>query len=211
MRVLPESPEAIAEALRVLAAGGSVAHATETCYGLACDLSNPDAVAKLFRVKARPETQPVSALFPSVEEAKRYVEWNDEAERLARQHLPGPLTLILPLKQHPSTPLFPTPVRPGTGQTRNQQPTVGIRVSPHPVAQELARRFGKPISTTSANVHAQPNPYSAGEIARQFADAKEPPDLIIDGGALPERPPSSVVDLSQNDKKIVRRAPLQSL
>ena len=96
LHILPESPASLEEALLVLRLGGIVIHATETCYGLACDLRNPEAVQRLFTVKQRPENQPVSALFSSIEEAKKYVEWNDRAEVLAKEFLPGPLTLILP-------------------------------------------------------------------------------------------------------------------
>src|SRR5262245_56720739 len=109
MRLLPVSAGALQEALSLLQNGGVVAHATETCYGLACDLRNPDAVTRLFVIKRRPLTQPVSALFASVEDAKRYVEWNDRAEELARTYLPGPLTLILPLRPDAPARLFPMP------------------------------------------------------------------------------------------------------
>ena len=198
MRTLPVSPTAIVEALEVLRAGGIVAHATETCYGLACDLSSTAAVAKLFRIKRRPGTQPVSALFASVEKAKRYVEWNDRAEELTLEHLPGPLTLILPLRTDAPVLLLPTP------DPRYPSPTVGIRISPHPVALELVTRFGSPLSTTSANVHGKPNPYSAEDIAAQFRDAADQPDLILDSGRLPPTPPSTVMDLSTTNETVRR-------
>ena len=63
---------------------------------------------KLFAIKARPEDQPVSALFPSVEEAKKYVQWNDEADVLAQKHLPGPLTLILLKRSDAPMQIFPS-------------------------------------------------------------------------------------------------------
>src|SRR4030042_823855 len=98
MHILPSSPQAIDQALGILSRGGVVAHATETCYGLACDLTNPEALERLFAIKERPKDQPVSALFPSVAEAKKYVVWNEEAEKLAQKFLPGPLRLIFPLR-----------------------------------------------------------------------------------------------------------------
>src|SRR3989344_9622501 len=98
MKIIP-AKSGIEQALSVLRSGGVIAHATETCYGFACDLTNPTAVEKLFDIKQRPTSQPVSAMFSSVEEAKRWVEWGDEAEKLAKQYLPGSLTLILPLKR----------------------------------------------------------------------------------------------------------------
>lgn len=197
MRTVPLSPEATEEALRILAHGGVVAHATETCYGFACDLTNPSAVAKLFAVKGRSAAQPVSALFASVEEAKKYALWNDRAEELADQYLPGPLTLILPLRKNAPL-IFPTPAP-------NPHPTLGIRISSHPLAMELATRFGRPLSTTSANMHGEPSPYSAQEIERQFQSSSQQPDLLLDSGELPSTPASTIVDLSQSGGSQTRR------
>ena len=109
MIILPDNEEAIAAAIVILRDGGVVAHATETCYGFACDMTNETAVRKLFAIKERSEDHPVSALFPSVEEAKHYVLWNEEAEKLAADSLPGPLTLILPLLSSAPQKLFPIP------------------------------------------------------------------------------------------------------
>ncbi|MDD5056119.1 MAG: L-threonylcarbamoyladenylate synthase [Candidatus Peribacteraceae bacterium] len=203
MKILSVSSAAIQEVLIALRGGGVIAHATETCYGLACDLTNPAAVRKLFRIKKRSADQPVSALFSSVEEAKKYVEWNNEAEKLAKEFLPGPLTLIL--RQRSDAPIIF--IKP---ETRNQKPTtdlpttIGIRISSHPLAQELVQRFGKPISTTSANIHGLPNTYSSREIIAQFHGQSAQPDLIIDSGDLPKNKPSRIVDLSQGEAKEVR-------
>lgn len=194
MEILPPSPENIKQAVAILRAGGTVAHATETCYGLACDLQNRQAIQELFKLKQRPETMPVSALFESIDQAKQYVEWNELANQLAHEHLPGPLTLVLPMK-HEKT-LFPTP---------QGSRTVGIRVSPHPTAVELVRAFGSPISTTSANIHGEPNSYSPTEIASQFRKEDRNPDLLLDSGSLPEEGESStVVDISCGTVEILR-------
>jgi L-threonylcarbamoyladenylate synthase len=197
MRVLPLTPQAIDLALSVLEGGGIVAHPTETCYGLACDLTNPSAVARLFALKKRQPDQPISALFSSLHHAKEYVEWNAKADDLAKKHLPGPLTLILPLHSNTPNTLFPTP--------RNERrTTIGVRISSHPIAQELVERFGKPLSTTSANIHGQPASYSTQEIVAQFPD--DPPDvLLIDGGPLPLRPPSTIIDLTGPSPQEIRR------
>jgi L-threonylcarbamoyladenylate synthase len=187
----------IEEALDVLARGGIVAHATETCYGLACDLTNADAVARLFALKKRPLDQPVSALFASVGDAKKYVEWNERAEELARAHLPGPLTMILRVRADAPMKLFPTP---GGGDT------IGVRVSSHPLAHELAKRFGRPLSTTSANVHGGANPYSAEEVKRQLNIQHSTFNiLLLDSGPLPPVPPSTIVNLADPDAKIFRQ------
>jgi L-threonylcarbamoyladenylate synthase len=128
----------------------------------------------------------VSALFPSIEAAKEFVQWNTRAEALAEKYLPGPLTLILPLRRS-AHPLFPTP---------EGGKTVGVRISPHPIASSLALLFGEPLSTTSANLHGKPNPYSVADLAEQFDHQPVQPDLILDSGILPPTPPSTVLDLT---------------
>lgn len=199
MKIIPFSNEAIAEAMEILKNGGVIAHATETCYGLACDLSKPDAVKKLFAIKARPEHQPVSALFASVDQAKDYVEWNDRAEELAKQYLPGPLTIILPMRKDAVRQLYPF-VNSQFSILNSPFKTIGVRISSSPVAQSLVSAYQSPLSTTSANLHGLPNPYSAEDIATQFADHEPEPDLVIDSGTLPQNPPSTVVNLSGDDQ-----------
>lgn len=197
MKILPFAKESLAEAIRILQSGGVIAHATETCYGLACDLSNIDAVKKLFAIKQRPGHQPVSGLFPSIDEAKKWVIWNEKAEELAAQYLPGPLTVILPMRSDAPTLLIPNP-------NPNPNPSLGIRISSHPHAMQLATVAGFPISTTSANVHGKPNPYSAEDIAEQFKDQTFQPDLILDSGTLPQVPPSTVINLTTDEDKTLR-------
>ncbi|HVW67001.1 MAG TPA: L-threonylcarbamoyladenylate synthase [Candidatus Peribacteraceae bacterium] len=211
MRILPFTDESLIEAVSILHGGGVIAHATETCYGLACDLSNREAVEKLFRIKKRPVTQPVSGLFASVNDARQYVIWTDRADELAKQYLPGPLTLILPMREDAPKRLYPVvsgqwSVVSSEKESRitNHLPlaTIGVRISSHPHAQMLVEKFGSVISTTSANVHGLPNPYSADDIAAQFADAAEVPDLVLDDGLLPQVPPSTVINLATEEQEV---------
>lgn len=187
MKVLPSDNNGIGTALSILHGGGIVAHATETCYGFACDLKNPDAVMKLFKIKDRPLDQPVSALFATVSDAQRYVLWNEEAGKLANEHLPGPLTLILPVRPDAPRKLH-VMMKPAT--------SIGMRVSSNPIAQALIEKFKSPLSTTSANLHGQPNPYSPEDIQKQFAGRRFQPDLILDSGVLRHNPPSTIIDLT---------------
>jgi L-threonylcarbamoyladenylate synthase len=144
-------------------------------------------VERLFQVKQRPVEQPVSGLFHDHDQAATYVVWTPAASALAEKFLPGPLTIILPLKEEMPMLIFPTP---GGGKN------LGVRISSHPVAQMLAAKMGRPITTTSANLHGKPNPYSADDIRLQFAEQKLQPTLILDSGILPPTPPSTVVDLT---------------
>lgn len=199
-----EAKSGMKQALDVLHSGGLVIHATETCYGIACDLTNPDAVRKLFAVKQRPETQPVSALFSSLDQAKQFVVFSEKALTLAREYLPGPLTIVLPAQQHPLAQLHVCPP-PLTTNHYSLTTNLGLRFSSHPLAQHLAEGFGKPIATTSANLHGKPNPYSAEEIRTQFAGSSPLPDLILDSGVLPITPPSTVIEIVGDALRVLRR------
>lgn len=192
MKILLPNRNGVNKALSVLRDGGVVAHATETCYGLACDLRNSDAVTRLFKIKQRPPNQPVSALFSSVEEAKKYVEWNAEADKLAEKYLPGPLTIILPGKK--GAPFALHPILNSQFLILN---SLGVRLSSHPLAQQLVMEFASPLSTTSANIHGRPNTYSPSDILEQFEHQAFKPDFILDSGVIQINPPSTVVDLTQ--------------
>jgi len=213
MKALPVSESSIQAALEILRSGGIVAHATETCYGLACDLQNPDALQKLFAIKKRPHTQPVSALFSSIEEAQKYTEWNDAAQALAKKHLPGPLTIILKTLPQTPTPIFITPqVSHLTSQVSSlisHISSIGIRISSHPTAQKLVEAFGSPLSTTSANIHGEQNPYSVTEIQKQYAGNDLLPDLILDDGDLPKNESSTIVNMSKDTMEVVRKGGIE--
>lgn len=193
MNIQPVSEKSIQEAIKILREGGVVAHATETCYGLACDLGNATAVEKLFAIKQRPLNQPVSALFSTIDQSQQYLEWNEGALMLGTQHLPGPLTIIL-LKK-PGCALHVCPAG---------SESVGVRISSHPTARQLAEAFGSPLSTTSANIHGKKNPYSIKDIESQYARLTLLPDLILDDGELSHEASSTVVDASHGAVEIRR-------
>src|SRR5688572_32838248 len=87
----------IAEAVKVLKAGGLVAFPTETVYGLGADATNAAAVRRIFEAKGRPATNPVIVHVADELVARRYVgEWPEEAGKLARRFWAGPLTLVVP-------------------------------------------------------------------------------------------------------------------
>jgi len=202
VNIVPESPAALLEALEVLSAGGTVIHATETCYGIACDLTNEDAVKDLFDVKQRPGYQTVSALFASVEAAREYVEISPKAEELFQKYLPGPLTIVLSKKKN-APPIWLTSQGGGTDGL------IGVRISSYPFAMKLAEAFDKPIATTSANLHGKPNPYSISDIESQWAGALLLPELLIDAGPLPIADPSTVIRISGNAVTVLRQGILR--
>src|SRR3954464_9288784 len=98
-RLLPYSDEAIAEAARLVLAGEPVAIATETVYGLAADATNAEAVARIYEAKGRPSFNPLIVHVPAARAAERIGEFDGAARDLAETHWPGPLTLVVPLRE----------------------------------------------------------------------------------------------------------------
>lgn len=187
----------IEEALHILQNGGVIAHATDTCYGFATDIFNEGALKRLYTLKNMAETKPVSILVSSLAEAEGYAEFNDFARVLARKYWPGALTLILPRKK-----TLPDFLNRGVA-------TVGIRVPNHPLSLELVKLFGRPITTTSANVTTCPSPYTVEQINFQFKSHTSKPDYIIDSGELStENLPSTIIDLTQETPHIIRQGSL---
>lgn len=196
MKIIYPNEAGIQQAIAILEGGGVVAHATETCYGLACDVTNQVALQKVFSIKKRPENMPVSVLFASVTQAKKYVQWSNKAQGLANKYLPGALTLILPVL--PGCPLYITP-------DAALPKSIGMRVSSHPVAQQLVQNFGSPICTTSANVHGESNPYSVADIKNQYSAKSAMPDLLIDSGTISHNDASTIVSISNDQVNVIRQ------
>src|SRR3954454_13247469 len=99
-RVAPFDDESIAEAARLILAGEPVAVPTETVYGLAADATNAEAVARIYEAKGRPSFNPLIVHVPDLETAQCVGEFSGEALELARRHWPGPLTLVVPVREH---------------------------------------------------------------------------------------------------------------
>lgn len=179
--------EHAAEALR---SGRIVAHPTDTCYGLAADIFNEDALHRLYEKKGMEKEKPVSVLVRSFEEAQLYGSFSSLALRLAREFWPGPLTLVVPRTD--ASPAFLNP----------EQPDIGLRVIAEPVTVALLNAFGGPFTTTSANFHGEASPYSAVEISMT-------PDLVLDVGDLRHsEQPSTVIRIEGDHATVIRQGNL---
>ena len=116
---------------------------TETVYGLAADASNPEAIERLFTIKHRPANKPFPVMVSSLEMARELVDLGD-AQEIARDYWPGPLTLVLPAKN------------PGFSPACVQDGTIGIRCPHHDVAQAILELAGVPLAVPSANASGEP-------------------------------------------------------
>lgn len=192
------SKDEILGAVNILRKGGIVVYPTDTAYGLAVDATNAKAVKQLFTLKGRQFKNPIHVIPPSKAWVEKLVKLNVPAKKLIKNLLPGPLTLVLPLKiSGVSWKLLSAGTK-----------TLGIRRPDNKTALDLATLLKKPITTTSANVSGQPNCYSVAEVEKQFAKMKTKPDYYLDGGKLKKTKPSTVVVVAETYVKILRDGPI---
>jgi L-threonylcarbamoyladenylate synthase len=183
--IMEINEEAIAEAARILRAGGLVAFPTETVYGLGADATNGTAVARIFEAKGRPRFNPLIAHVASLEAARDLVEFNGGALALAEKFWPGPLTLVLPLRNGAAHPVSAI-VTAGLD-------TLAVRAPAHPAARALLAAAGVPIAAPSANLSGRVSPTCAHHVEEDLGDAVE---MILDGGATQAGLESTIVAFS---------------
>ncbi|QBF33543.1 L-threonylcarbamoyladenylate synthase [Thalassococcus sp. S3] len=153
-QILRADPENIARAAHLLQSGALVAFPTETVYGLGADARNGKAVALIFQAKNRPQFNPLIVHVPSMEAAQRYVHWSDMAQKVAEAFWPGPLSLVLPLKDNHGLSDLVT-----AGLS-----TLALRVPAQPTARALLERFGGPVAAPSANPSGRISPTTAEHV-----------------------------------------------
>ncbi len=192
MKILGATDENIRKAAAVVKAGGVVIYPTETVYGLGCAPQIPEAAKRVCLIKGRAD-KPLPIACSDVEEARRIVDFNPAAERLAEMFWPGPLMLVLPAKVEYSI------------WVTHGAKTLGVRVPDHDVARELARLSGGVIVSTSANKAGEPTTTTAREAAEKVGEGV---DLVLDGGPCPLTQPSTVLDLSGEHLWILRKGPV---
>lgn len=183
--------ESIAAASEIVARGGLIVFPTDTVYGLGCDPFNEPAVGRLFRTKGR-GMKPVSVLCSSEEKAGELVTLNPRALALARDHWPGALTIVAPLRR-----LVPAQLTQGKDD-------LGVRVPDLASCLELIRACGGWLTGTSANLSGRPASRTADEALEQLGDSV---DLILDGGPLGGQE-STVVQAVGDTVTILRTGPV---
>lgn len=187
-RIVAADEKGLSAARRALASGEVVAFPTETFYGLAADARSGSAAVKVFAAKGRPADAPIALIAKDLEDVRRLSDraLPDSAVALAAAFWPGPLTLVI----HASTDV-PSALTAGTG-------TIGVRVSPHPIAAALCEAF--PITATSANVTGRPALRHASAVAAELPGIA----MVLDGGETPGGLASTLVDLTQDPPRILR-------
>lgn len=194
-RILPYGPEAIAEAARLIRAGQPVAMPTETVYGLAADAGNGEAVARIYAAKGRPRFNPLIVHVHDLAQAAEIAVFGDEARALAQLYWPGPLTLVLPLREG----------APIAALVTAGLPTIAVRAPAHPAMQALLAATKRPLAAPSANASGRISPTSAAHVLASLGGRIK---LIVDGGPTALGLESTIVALTGGAPRLLRPGPL---
>jgi L-threonylcarbamoyladenylate synthase len=179
--------------LSVLRAGGVIGFPTDTAYGLGADPFNEAAVDRIFEIKGRTERKAILLVVSSRAMLQQVAQPSALFDRVADTFWPGPLTLVLP-----AVPSLPSKLTGGSA-------TIGVRLPDAAFATSLAERLGKPLTATSANRSDMPAAVTAEEVSAQLGDSI---DVLIDGGRLPARAGSSLLDLTVDPPVLLREGPI---
>jgi len=178
----------ITNAVKALKAGNIIVYPTDTLYALGADIFNDGSVTKVFTVKKRPFSNPLSVAVADFEAISKIAYTNEFVKQVVERFLPGSLTIILRKKESVS--------RLVTGGLDN----IAVRIPDNKIALKLLSAFG-PLTVTSANVHGKKTPYVIKDIMMQFTT-----DILVylDDGRLDAKP-STIVDLTLEKPRIVRK------
>ena len=177
-------------AAHALTAGNLVAIPTETVYGLGANGLNPEAVAKIFQVKGRPQDNPLILHISKAEDMELFCHSIPQAAyALAEAFWPGPLTMVLPAKD-----IVPM-------STRANLPSVAVRCPDCDITRQIIALAGVPIAAPSANISGKPSTTTAQHVYDDHA-GKIP--LIVDGGACRVGVESTIVDLTEERPRLLR-------
>lgn len=184
----------IAKAAEILTNGGVIAYPTETFYGLGADASNKKAIEKIFAVKGRDFKNPISLIIGRPDDVYPLVtDVPEPAQKLMAAFWPGALTIVFSASDRVSGLLTA-----GTGK-------IGLRVSSHPLALQIAQAIKKPLTATSANLSGAPECSDASDVIEQIGDKI---DAVLDFGKTPGGKASTLIDVTCDPPVILREGAL---
>jgi len=193
-RLEPDEP-GIAEAARLLGEGGLVALPTETVYGLAADARNDRAVARIYEAKGRPSFNPLIVHLADLAAVERIAELPGAARDLAAAFWPGPMTLVLPLREGAGlSPLVTAGL-----------PTVALRLPAHPAMRAVLEAFGGPVAAPSANPSGR---ISATRAEHVIAGLGHRVDAVLDAGPCAVGVESTILAPGETGLRLLREGGL---
>ncbi|MDD4477188.1 MAG: L-threonylcarbamoyladenylate synthase [Patescibacteria group bacterium] len=199
--------ENLDKAVELLKKGKILIFPTETSYGLGCDATNQKAVDKIFKIKGRQTDKPLLVVAPTVESARKYLEWSDILEKISSKRWPGPITVVGKYKINNSK-IEKLKLSDGVVA---KDGTVAVRVSAHPVCKFLSEKLGSPLVATSANLSEAGDIYDSADAIKIFENREFKPDAILDYGRVPFRKPTTIVSVIKKKLKILRQGEINVL
>ena len=179
------------EPAQIIKNGGIVVFPTETVYGIGANALNAEAVKKIYEIKKRPLSKPITLLVNSIDMIKRVAKDITPFEyAIIKKFFPGPLTIILQKKD-----VIPDIVTSGGS-------TVGIRMPANEIALELINRAGVPLATPSANISDKPSKTNIKDVMSDFTEGV---DCFIDGGKSKIGVASTIVQVIDGVPHILRQ------
>jgi tRNA threonylcarbamoyl adenosine modification protein (Sua5/YciO/YrdC/YwlC family) len=190
LAINPEHPQPrlLRQVVEVLEGGGLIGYPTDTGYALGCDLYNLKGISRLYQIKRRPLSKPMSFICADLKNISEYARVGNYAFKTMKRLLPGPYTFILEASRQV----------PKLLQTKRH--TVGIRVPNHPIALGIISLLGHPIISTGANLAgslAESDPYEIAELFKGHLT------LVIDAGIIPPAP-SSIISFIDDVPQVLR-------
>ncbi len=181
------NPKDIERAVNILQTGGVVVYPTDTVYGMGCDLTNPQAIGRIYNLKNIPRRKPLSLLCSDIKQISDYAQCSTPAYSLMKRITPGPYTFVMQ-----ATRLVPRIMM-------TKQRTVGIRVPDNAICLELIRGLGNPLVNTSASDRELDEISDPRIIEKRYPSI----DLLIDAGPLPSDT-STMLDISMFPPTVLR-------
>jgi L-threonylcarbamoyladenylate synthase len=185
-------PAGLRRAAGLLIDGQVIGIPTDTVYGLAALASDMRAVRRVFEIKGRSLSQPLVLMVAEPGQVSDLAEFGARERGYMDRFWPGPLTLVLKARPGLRPPL-----------ARGRPRTVGVRIPDHPVALALLREVGRPLATTSANRSGLPPALAPVDAAWLGGLA-----AVVDAGQAPGGIPSTLLDLTGPEPRILRAGPL---
>jgi len=193
IKITKKNTDSVVEkAIRVIGSGGVVVCPTDTIYGLIADAANRQAVGKIFRMKKRLLTKPLPIFVKDLKMAESLAEITERSKEILKNYWPGRVTVVLNRK----------------GKKRIfgvDKKTIALRLPDYKLLNLILEKTNKPLAETSVNITNQPEINKIADIVSLYKNALDKPDLILDQGDIKKNLPSTVMDLTKKEIKILRK------
>lgn len=191
-----KSKDIVGRAVKAILQGKVLALPTDTVYGLLGDATKESVVRKIFKIKKRQEEKPLPIFVGSINTAKRLAVIDSRTEHFLKMVWPGKVTVVLQKKEDCPLPLV--------------KKTVGLRLPHHPLLKKILEMVKRPLTATSANISGNRALVDGHQVVKEFSRRKNQPDFVLLGFCPKRTLPSTVIDLTGQRPKILRKGSCSS-